>query len=117
MAFDEVVEDVSRIIDDAIPLDLRAAPKPLAVKTKQPQPTTNGICIVGDDVDNDNFVLASGRFVATYLVGLGFAVASFVPGLFWGWMYTKHHSLFGVSVSHILVGVWATFVVGIEHLF
>ena len=50
-------------------------------------------------------------------VGLGLAIASFVPGLFWGWMYTKHHSLFGVSVSHILVGVWATFIVGMEHLF
>lgn len=45
---------------------------------------------------------------------LSFAVFTFVPGLFWGWMYSRQKSLVGVSVSHILIGVWAVFVVGIE---
>lgn len=45
---------------------------------------------------------------------LSFALFTFVPGLFWGWMFHKQKSLVGVSVSHILIGVWAVFVVGIE---
>lgn len=40
------------------------------------------------------------------------AVSAFVPGLIWGWLYSRHKTLVGVSVSHILVGVWAGFIVG-----
>ncbi len=45
---------------------------------------------------------------------LSFALFTFVPGLFWGWMFSKQKSLVGVSVSHILIGVWTVFVLGIE---
>ena len=38
----------------------------------------------------------------------------FLPGLFWGWLYARHGTLIGVSVSHILLGLWTVFVVGIE---
>ena len=47
-------------------------------------------------------------------LSLGFAVVTFVPGLLWGWLYRRHGTLVGVAVSHVLVGLWAVFVVGIE---
>jgi CRP-like cAMP-binding protein len=47
-------------------------------------------------------------------IGFWFCIAAFVPGLFWGWMFAKQRSLVGVIVSHILVGVWAIFVVGVR---
>lgn len=41
-------------------------------------------------------------------LGLGYALAVFVPGLFWGWLYHRHGSLLGVSLSHIVIGLWGT---------
>jgi membrane protease YdiL (CAAX protease family) len=41
-------------------------------------------------------------------------VAAFVPGLFWGWMFAKQRSLVGVTVSHIAVGLWAIFALGVH---
>jgi membrane protease YdiL (CAAX protease family) len=42
-----------------------------------------------------------------------FALISFLPGMFWGWLYSRWRSLIAVSVSHTLIGVWALYVVGI----
>ena len=47
-------------------------------------------------------------------IGIGFAIAAFVPGLFWGWLYERQRSLLGVAVSHVLVGLWALYVVGVQ---
>jgi CRP-like cAMP-binding protein/membrane protease YdiL (CAAX protease family) len=47
-------------------------------------------------------------------IGFWFCVAAFVPGLFWGWMFAKQRSLVGVSISHIAIGVWAIFAVGVQ---
>lgn len=41
-------------------------------------------------------------------LGLGYALLVFVPGLFWGWLYLRHQTLVGVSVSHLLIGLWVT---------
>lgn len=41
-------------------------------------------------------------------LGLGYALAVFAPGLFWGWLYHRQGSLLGVSVSHVLIGLWGT---------
>lgn len=49
-------------------------------------------------------------------VNLTFAMLTFFPGLFWGWMYARQHSLLGASVSHMLVGVWIFFIVGIDKI-
>jgi len=38
---------------------------------------------------------------------------AFVAGLFWGWLYSRSYSLLGVTLSHILIGLWATFFLGI----
>ena len=41
-------------------------------------------------------------------LGLGYALAVFVPGVFWGWLYYRQGSLLGVSVSHVMIGLWGT---------
>ncbi|MBN2689059.1 MAG: cyclic nucleotide-binding domain-containing protein [Gammaproteobacteria bacterium] len=41
-----------------------------------------------------------------------FILVSFTLGLFWGWLYSKQRSLLGVTVSHIIIGVFAVFVLG-----
>ncbi len=44
-----------------------------------------------------------------------FMVASFVfvTGLVWGWLYSRHHTLVGVTLSHQIFGVWGLFFLGI----
>lgn len=48
---------------------------------------------------------------------LGFALSVFIPGIFWGWLYYRQRSLVGVSISHIMIGVWSAFIVGFENIF
>jgi membrane protease YdiL (CAAX protease family) len=43
-----------------------------------------------------------------------FAVVTLLPGLFWGWLYARQGTLIGVSVSHIMLGLFTIFVMGIE---
>jgi membrane protease YdiL (CAAX protease family) len=51
-------------------------------------------------------------FSATHLhTGFIFAAAVFPMGLFWGWLYSRHPTLVGVVCSHLLIGIWAVFVV------
>lgn len=45
-----------------------------------------------------------------------FALLSFFPGLFWGWLYYKQKSLVGVSISHVIIGIWAVFIVGFQNM-
>jgi CRP-like cAMP-binding protein len=45
------------------------------------------------------------------------ALMVFVLGLPLGWLYARHRSLLGVSLSHVIVGVWALRVLGIVSLF
>ena len=49
-------------------------------------------------------------------IGFWFCVAAFVPGLFWGWLFSRQRSLVGVTVSHLLVGFWAMFGLGVHML-
>lgn len=44
-----------------------------------------------------------------------FALAVFLPGLFWGWVYRREHSFVSVAVSHGLLGTWGLFVVGFPY--
>ena len=43
---------------------------------------------------------------------LSFALAAFIPGLLWGWLYSRHGTLVAPVVSHIIVGVYTLFVIG-----
>ncbi|MBT3532467.1 MAG: response regulator [Rhodospirillaceae bacterium] len=43
-----------------------------------------------------------------------FALAIFVGGLFWGWLFHRRRSIVGVAVSHILIAGVAVFGLGLE---
>lgn len=45
-----------------------------------------------------------------------FALVVIFPSLLWGWLYSRHRTLIGPSVSHILIGLWAIFALGIQEL-
>ena len=47
-------------------------------------------------------------------IGLAFALVSFVPGLFWGWIFLRTNSLLAASASHLIVGGAGVFLFGIE---
>lgn len=44
------------------------------------------------------------------------AIASFVLGLFWGFLFESQKSVLGVSISHMLIGAWAFFIVDFSTL-
>jgi CRP-like cAMP-binding protein len=51
-------------------------------------------------------------FSSTHLhTSFQFAALVFPMGLFWGWLYSRHPTLVGVVCSHLLIGIWAVFVV------
>jgi len=72
-------------------------------------------------------VLLSGRFVTTRAIlistlaftathlhlSVGFAVVAAVPSVFWGVLFARQRSLLGVSVSHVLLGWFAVYALGI----
>jgi CRP-like cAMP-binding protein len=43
---------------------------------------------------------------------LSFALAAFIPGLLWGWLYSRHGTLVAPCVSHVIIGVYTLFVIG-----
>lgn len=45
-------------------------------------------------------------------MSLGAAVGA--TGLIWGWMYARQGTLIGVTISHLIAGAWALFIVGFE---
>ncbi len=47
-----------------------------------------------------------------HMKSLVFPLLIIVPNIFWCLLYDKHRSLLCVSVSHILIGVWALFILG-----
>lgn len=56
-------------------------------------------------------------FSATHLhTGLAFAALVFPMGLFWGWLYARRPTLVGVVFSHLLIGIFAVFVVSFPFL-
>lgn len=47
-------------------------------------------------------------------ISLTFALAAFLPGLFWGWIFARTNSLLAASVSHFILGGAGIFLFGIE---
>lgn len=45
-----------------------------------------------------------------------FSLTALIPGIVWGWLYSRHKTLIGVSISHILVGISVVFLLGITTL-
>ncbi len=47
-------------------------------------------------------------------ISVAFAMAVFLPGVLWGWLFAKTNSLFAATVSHLIVGGAGLFLFGIE---
>src|SRR5262249_16591708 len=60
-------------------------------------------------------ILISNLILSTMHLYLSFRMALlvFLPGIFWGWLYSRHHTLIGVIISHIMIGAFAFWIVGI----
>ncbi len=73
---------------------------------------------VGKNVTAKAILVSNALFAATHvhLFG-GLAILVFVTGLFWGWLYSRHQNLIGVSLSHILIGWWGLFILSFDSLF
>jgi len=70
--------------------------------------------------------LLGGRFVTTRAIAYStlmfsamhvhlstsFALMALVPSVFWGIMYARQGTLVGVSISHVLLGLWTVFFLG-----
>ena len=60
-----------------------------------------------------SILLSNLLFSATHLhVSVKLALLVFPVGVFWGWLYNRHTTVIGIIVSHIIVGLFALFVVG-----
>ena len=54
-------------------------------------------------------------FVQAHLpLGMTFALMTFIPGLFWGWMFARQKTLVGCSWSHVLIGIVGLFIIGFK---
>lgn len=42
------------------------------------------------------------------------AIVVSLYGFLFGWLYSRHHNLIGVSLSHLMVGGWSFFIVGVD---
>lgn len=63
----------------------------------------------------ESIILSNLMFALTHLhLTIAFALAALAPGIFWGWLYSRQKSIVAVSVSHILIGVFAFFTLGVE---
>jgi CRP-like cAMP-binding protein/membrane protease YdiL (CAAX protease family) len=64
-------------------------------------------------------IVSNALFSATHVHLLGglLGIIVFIPGLFWGWLYSRHENLIGVSISHLLIGWTALFFLNLESLF
>jgi len=65
--------------------------------------------LTGPRVPLKSILLANAVFSVSHQhLGLAYALAVFVPGLFWGWLYHRQGSLLGVALSHVIIGLWCT---------
>ena len=63
-------------------------------------------------------VVANLMFSMTHIhLSPAFAILVFIPGLGWGWLYSRHRSLLGICISHIVIGVFGFSVVGFSAMF
>ncbi len=49
-------------------------------------------------------------------ISFAFAVAAFIPGLFWGWIFARTNSLIAAAASHFMIGGAGIFLFGIEEV-
>jgi CRP-like cAMP-binding protein len=47
-------------------------------------------------------------------LSLFYVFLTFIMGCYWGYIFARSRSLIGVAMSHVIVGVWAIYIVGIK---
>lgn len=63
-------------------------------------------------------ILTNLYFASIHLVrDAWLAFYSFVLGMVWGWVYQKYKSLPSILISHVLIAVWAFFILDIRGIF
>ena len=73
--------------------------------------------LTGRHVTARAIFISSILFMATHLhLGIGYAVATLLPSFFWGFLFARERNLAGVSVSHVLIGWYALYVLGFPGL-
>jgi membrane protease YdiL (CAAX protease family) len=65
-----------------------------------------------------SIVVTSGVFSAMHIhISAVLALVVFIPSVFWGWLYVRQKTLLGPIISHVMVGWWALFILGIDLMF
>lgn len=63
-------------------------------------------------------LLSNGMFSFSHLhISPTFALLVFVPGLYWGWLYSRQRTLVGAGVSHLIIGAVALFLLELGVIF
>ncbi len=76
------------------------------------------VVLVGKNKEWKAIFLSNLLFAGSHLIiSVTFAFLVFLPGIFWGWLYSRTNNFLAPFISHALVGYWALFVVGIQHAF
>lgn len=73
----------------------------------------------GKNVTFRAIIVSNALFSATHvhLMEGMLGIIVFIPGLFWGWLYSRNSNLIGVSISHLLIGWTGLFFLNLERLF
>jgi membrane protease YdiL (CAAX protease family) len=73
----------------------------------------------GRNVVFRSIIVSNALFSATHvhIMNGWLALFVFIPGLFWGYLYSRHKNLIGVSISHILIGWVLLFFLDLESMF
>ncbi|MEM6802833.1 MAG: cyclic nucleotide-binding domain-containing protein [Bacteroidota bacterium] len=67
----------------------------------------------GKHVDAKAILITTLLFSTTHLhLNTYFALAVILPSIFWGIMFARQKSLLGVSISHIIIGIYVAFIMG-----
>ncbi|MEL6255961.1 MAG: cyclic nucleotide-binding domain-containing protein [Bacteroidota bacterium] len=67
----------------------------------------------GKHVDAKAILITTLLFSTTHLhLNTYFALAVILPSIFWGLMFARQKSLLGVSISHIIIGIYVAFIMG-----
>ncbi|MEM6966059.1 MAG: cyclic nucleotide-binding domain-containing protein [Bacteroidota bacterium] len=69
--------------------------------------------LTGKYVTFKSILLSNLVFSALHLhIDLRFALITIIPGFFWGYLYDRQQSILGVSVSHLIIGMFFFLVLG-----
>jgi membrane protease YdiL (CAAX protease family) len=76
------------------------------------------LCLLGTNRSLKAIVLSSLLFSSFHaILSPVYALAAFVLGLYWGWIYSRQESLVGCAISHAIIGVWSLSVLGLGDVF